>query len=244
MSTTTTNYGLVKPQLTDSADITAMNGNWDKIDTELKSRATLGSDGKVPSSQLPSMNYIPTSEKGKASGVASLDSSGKLPSGQLPSHTHDDRYYTESEVNNLINGLKTFVINITDNGDNFIADKTFSEVLAAYNAGKTLMAYYNDYKLPLTMANVSQYFAFQTGTDSGYVAVSIMVDNTVFGIFETFSYSDHHHFPSDIKSGTFASYVKANASNQDPATSLIRNSKLVSADTNPTVNGEICWTYK
>ena len=36
MSTTTTNYGLVKPELTDAADITAMNTNWDKIDSELK----------------------------------------------------------------------------------------------------------------------------------------------------------------------------------------------------------------
>ena len=32
MSTTTTNYGLVKPELTDAADITMMNQNWDKID--------------------------------------------------------------------------------------------------------------------------------------------------------------------------------------------------------------------
>lgn len=35
MSTTTTNYGLHKPELTDAADITAMNSNWDKIDFEL-----------------------------------------------------------------------------------------------------------------------------------------------------------------------------------------------------------------
>lgn len=35
MSTTTTNYGFIKPELTDTADITAMNGNWDKIDTQL-----------------------------------------------------------------------------------------------------------------------------------------------------------------------------------------------------------------
>lgn len=35
MSKTTTNYGLVKPELTDPADITAMNPNWDKIDAEL-----------------------------------------------------------------------------------------------------------------------------------------------------------------------------------------------------------------
>lgn len=36
MSTLTTNYNLIKPALTDSADITAMNGNWDKIDNQLK----------------------------------------------------------------------------------------------------------------------------------------------------------------------------------------------------------------
>lgn len=35
MSTTTSNYNLIKPALTDAADITAMNQNWDKIDAEL-----------------------------------------------------------------------------------------------------------------------------------------------------------------------------------------------------------------
>lgn len=36
MSTTTTNLGLFKPDLTDRADITKFNENWDKIDAELK----------------------------------------------------------------------------------------------------------------------------------------------------------------------------------------------------------------
>lgn len=31
---------------------------------------------------------------------------------------------------------------------------------------------------------------------------------------------------------------------QSPSISCLRNSKLVNAETNPTVNGEICWTYK
>lgn len=38
MSTTTTNYSLIKPELTDAADITAMNANWDAIDSELFKR--------------------------------------------------------------------------------------------------------------------------------------------------------------------------------------------------------------
>ena len=41
MSTTTTNYGLVKPELTDVADITATNPNWDLIDVKLKNIETI-----------------------------------------------------------------------------------------------------------------------------------------------------------------------------------------------------------
>lgn len=44
-------------------------------------------------------------------------------------------------------------------------------------------------------------------------------------------------------SGTFAGQAVANSAGQTPGTSLLRNSKLVSADTDPTVNGEINWTY-
>ena len=40
MSTTTTKLGLVKPEMTDAADITAMNGNWDKIDTNIQNSIT------------------------------------------------------------------------------------------------------------------------------------------------------------------------------------------------------------
>lgn len=49
--------------------------------------ATLDSTGKVPASQLPSMDYIPTSEKGAASGVATLDTTTKVPIAQLPAGT-------------------------------------------------------------------------------------------------------------------------------------------------------------
>lgn len=36
MSTKTTNYEFVKPELTDTADVTATNTNWDKVDETLK----------------------------------------------------------------------------------------------------------------------------------------------------------------------------------------------------------------
>lgn len=40
MSTTTTNYGFIKPALTDVPDITAPNGNWDTVDRKLKEHDT------------------------------------------------------------------------------------------------------------------------------------------------------------------------------------------------------------
>ena len=44
--------------------------------------------------------------------------------------------------------------------------------------------------------------------------------------------------------GTFAGTIKAAGEGyQSPSTSLLRNSRIVSADTTPTVNGEIFWTY-
>ena len=82
MSTTTTKYKLVKPALTDAADITATNGNWDTIETELEKRAIL-ENGKVPNSQLPSLDFIPMSQKGANSGVAALNSQGQIPASQL-----------------------------------------------------------------------------------------------------------------------------------------------------------------
>lgn len=41
MSTKTTNYQFIKPALTDPADITTMNENWDKLDQKLRDLSEL-----------------------------------------------------------------------------------------------------------------------------------------------------------------------------------------------------------
>lgn len=84
MATYTENYKLKKPAPEDFADIADLNENADKIDVALKDKADLDESGKLKESQLPSLSYIPTSQKGAAGGVASLGSDGKVPSGQLP----------------------------------------------------------------------------------------------------------------------------------------------------------------
>ena len=84
MATYTENYKLKKPAPEDFADIADLNENADKIDAALKDKADLDKSGKLKESQLPSLSFIPTSQKGAAGGVASLGSDGKVPSGQLP----------------------------------------------------------------------------------------------------------------------------------------------------------------
>lgn len=78
MSTTTKNYKLIVPALTDVADITALNVNWNTLDTELAKKADLDENGKVPTAQLPPMNYISVDMIGVPGGVPALDEDGKL----------------------------------------------------------------------------------------------------------------------------------------------------------------------
>ena len=54
----------------------------------------------------------------------------------------------------------------------------------------------------------------------------------------------HNQAASTITAGTFAGQVVANSSGQTYSTYCLRNTRLASSDTNPTVNGQICWTYK
>ena len=102
MANTTENYGLTKPLQSDFYDVEVQNGNMDIIDAgmkanadgikdlqdEQKNKADLV-DGKVPSEQLPHMDYIPTTEKGKPGGVATLGPDGKVPGEQLPKMDYD-----------------------------------------------------------------------------------------------------------------------------------------------------------
>ena len=82
-----------------------------------------------------------------------------------------------------------------------------------------------------------------------------MSNNSIYAAFERMwghvkaelndkSNTDHSHTAEEIVGGRFSSIMYAGINQQSPAVSLIRNSKLVTSDTTPTYNGEICWTYK
>ena len=56
--------------------------------------------------------------------------------------------------------------------------------------------------------------------------------------------SQHYQSAETITKGRFGGQVIANSSGQAVGTPLLRNSMIVSSDTDPDVNGEIYWTYK
>lgn len=56
--------------------------------------------------------------------------------------------------------------------------------------------------------------------------------------------SSHTQAASTITAGTFAGAVVAPRNSQTYSTYMLRNSRLASSDTNPSYNGEICWTYE
>lgn len=56
--------------------------------------------------------------------------------------------------------------------------------------------------------------------------------------------SAHTQAASSITAGTFGGQVAANAAGQTPSAFVLRNSKIVLADENPTIEGEIVWVCK
>ena len=72
--------------------------------------ASLDSSGKVPAGQLPEMDFIPDSEKGKANGVATLGTDGKLADAQVPAaakvaYTNNGQTSVSGALDALFQGL-------------------------------------------------------------------------------------------------------------------------------------------
>ena len=67
--------------------------------TAWNGKVGVGTDGKIPKSVLPSLDFIPTNEKGKAKGVASLGDNGLIPASQV------DAFPKEQAVSNDVKEL-------------------------------------------------------------------------------------------------------------------------------------------
>lgn len=122
---------------------------------------------------------------------------------------------------------------------------TLEEVKAAYNSGATVLCTRNDNSVKYILTGLTDTTAYFMGMGtSSQILYRVYLDTTWHAASFTCAASAHNQAASTVTAGTFAGQVVANSSGQTYSTSLLRNSKLVSAETNPTVNGEICWTYE
>ncbi len=122
MSVLTSNYNLIKPQAADPIDLLMTNPNWDIIDEKLQEAANSGGTRVVVQSKEPtdtSVLWIDTDD-----------------------NTTDDAISNKTD--------DKFIINITfDEEGNLLADKTYTEVYAAYEEGKELVAHIVDLGLDI-----------------------------------------------------------------------------------------------
>lgn len=205
--------------------------------------------GNVRGPQGPTGATGATGAAGRGIQSVVQTSTSSAPGGEnIVTVTFTDGATSTFVVRNGTAGNSPLVVSITGNGSNgYTSNSSFAAIQSAMDAGRSVFAiidgaYYAD--LSFLMRDTVAVFSHVIG-NNGMFSISSYLVYEAFGndvSYDTFT-SDSIA-AGNITAGTFAGQVVANASGQAPGTSLLRNSRLVTADTNPSVNGEICWTYK
>ena len=130
--------------------------------------ATLGTDGKLISGQLPSINkthvglgnvdnvaQIPLSQKGAASGVATLGTDGKVPSSQLPSYVDDVLEYTNKSTFPATGETGKIYVDTSTNKTYRWSGTAYTEISASLALGETSSTAYPGDKGKVLATNVS-----------------------------------------------------------------------------------------
>lgn len=185
---TTTNHGLKKPDGTDTVNIEDLNYNADKLDALLVP-ATTTANGLMSKDDKTKLNGIAagannythpaTHPASMISGLQKVATSGSYndllnkPSTFPPSnHTHDDRYYTESEIDNKLKGV-TEKINdcFKPKGDLTGSANTFVENGVGRDIGSMT-------ELPSAFGNI---ITFNSGTGGGCYLTQLYANNNYLG---------------------------------------------------------------
>ena len=178
---------------------------------------------------------VKNGSKGSA-GVAGSDGAD----GYTPVKGTD--YFTEADKQEIVSDVLEAM---PESSDVFVATygvTTYDEVYEAFVTNKRpVMVVDGEYAFWCAQYNPGAELFLFLGK---YESTTRMFKRSLYPSGWSDSSSVYYVHPGYISGGTFGGEVAAVSSGQTPGTSLLRNSKLVSADTTPTVNGEIFWTYK
>lgn len=284
MSTTTDKLGLIKPELTDPADITALNVNWDKLDEEI---------GNLLNNE-EAEEYLPLTG-GTVTGTLVLskvsDADGDsynnpaLVVGGEPTTYHLE--LDNNEIQAKQNKTTPGNLFLNSNGGKVTVGEGGLETNGHFWPVTPLLSNVGTPELPWNRVAGRYYEVYgaanvlygrlrvaTTGTEATDGVTTLVLGNeipsgtannasakiTMYGsgtaftnILPSTATSGSNSVTLPVSTGTmtvinssnrFTTTVSAGTSYQDTGTSLLRNSRLLSTETTPTVNGEICWLYE
>lgn len=226
MSSKTPNFNLHKIDLTDAPpDITVLNQNWDTLDAQLKAL----SDNQ---SVTPEIIGAAKADLSNVTGILPVEKGGT----------------GKTNLNDVKVGSAEWASWATHMGLSDCSNKDFNDLKTpGYYFGYTGMtnAAFNDISV-LEIIPYSNDWLLQRHTrlTDGKTFCRYFSNGATWSEWYSVFTTLHKPTPANITEGTFSGYVAANKSGQHYGTGLLRNTKLVSADTTPTVDGEINWTYR
>lgn len=210
----------------------------EKAKADAESAADTAAEDAVNLVDTQLAQYVADAQAAKRDAETARDEAADLAGGDFVS------------VSDIVNDLVTNVSNKPLSAAQGVALKALIDALTTTVSGKA----------PTSHASSTTTYGAGSGSNYGHVKLSDSTSGTsnanggvaatpaavkaAYDLANGKAAASHNQAASTITAGTFAGQVVANGSGQTPGTSLLRNSRLVSADTNPTVNGEICWTYK
>ena len=195
MSTTTNKLGLIKPELTDPADITATNQNWDVIDDKLSK--AYSSDNKPSLSDLGAAPSFHGHKSSDVEGLSSVATSGS--------------YNDLKDKPNIPNGV-TVDSSLSSTSTNPVQNKVVNSALSG--KAPTSHASSNNTYGTGTSSNyghvkLSDATNSTSGTSGGVAATPSAV-KAAYDLANGKANSSHDQAASTITAGTFAGKVQGN----------------------------------
>lgn len=210
MSTKTTNYEFIKPELTDSADITATNGNWDKIDTELKKK--YDADNKPTAEDIGARpnTWMPTASDVGAVGWEKSYHVTDVVTWASSQNNPTSGYATPETLNIPMSGY--FLLELSVGAENAWKVVTATTISGTVDSGTTFVGIYANggWRGWTQFSDSSKYLPLSGGTLSGHL-------NT-----KGITFSDHGLLSADNNHIAFRAMLQDNATqNEDSIIQLL-----------------------
>lgn len=274
MSTTTEKYGFIKPELTDAADITATNNNWDIIEKQFDSTVSTGNvlvaNTDLDTIIMCGMYRIGNTPINAPTNTCDYGQLLVIHGGQdtiaqiVFPYRQSEAYFRTGNPPSLsgsqVAGKWNSWVKIADgdhnHNDEYLKLKggTLSGALTVidnFNINKTYDdVEYKTYVKPINYS-INGNGNYSTGIihyNNGVNDSQLMFnkDGVMFrDNMNAKAYKIYgQHNVTDVRSDSLNRTTKVNASDTNYTTLIARGTSLHNTETSPTVNGAICWQYE